>query len=111
MTRRRLLLISLIPALAVILPGATGAQSCSSRIDEALAELKRVVPDMDILQLADARGVLKELCEGPRQTAAASVESDEIEPEPDPDATQVLGLEINKAPPDAKGHDRLKRTH
>ena len=77
------------------------ADECADRTEQGLAELSLVFPAMDDVQAADAERILREVCVGTVTSPAPG----------EPDTPSVLGIELNKAEADSKGHSRLKKSH
>ena len=84
------------------------ADECADRTHQALAELQQVIPEMDVVQTAHATQILHEMCMAPEPAAAQAEGSKAAAGSETP---TVLGVELNKAEPDSKGHARLRRTH
>ncbi len=102
-------MVKLIVTMLLFCMGSVaGAEECVDRTGRALAELQRVIPDMDVFQTAHAKQILQEMCITPEPEAAHAEDS---KPVAESETPTVLGVELNKAEPDSKGHARLRRTH
>jgi hypothetical protein len=84
------------------------ADECADRTRQALTELQQVIPEMDVAQAAQAKQILHKMCIAPEPEAAQAEDS---KPAAGSETPTVLGVELNKAEPDSKGHARLRRTH
>lgn len=110
----------LVIGLTLLVSGSAAAQDCASRTHQALEELSAVFPDMDIEQRMEVNGILTRVCAEPKPGLAtaevkpdASMGPDGPEAKADadePESSGLFGLEFERAAPDAKGHDRLRKT-
>jgi hypothetical protein len=91
----------ILTALMLTLSTGAVAEECAVRTEQGLAELSLVFPAMDEVQAAEAERILGEMCLG----GGTSL------PPGEPDTPSVMGIELNKAEADSKGHSRLKKSH
>ena len=98
----------IVAVLVVGMGNIVAADECADRTRQALAELQQVIPEMDAAQAAQAKQILHEMCIAPEPEAAQAEDS---KPAAGSETPTVLGVELNKAEPDSKGHARLRRTH
>ena len=99
---------AIVTVLLVGVGSIVTAGECADRAGQAFAELQEVIPAMDVAQAAHAKRILGEMCNAPEPEAAPA---DDSKPSSGSDTPTVLGVELNKAEPDSKGHARLRKTH
>jgi hypothetical protein len=91
----------ILAALLFGLGSGAAAEECAGRTKQGLSELSLVFPAMDEVQAADAERILREMCLGTGSSPSLG----------ESDTPSVLGIELNKAEADSKGHSRLKKSH
>jgi hypothetical protein len=98
---------------ALLLPASSRADECDQLAGRALLELAGVYDNMAPDRSDAARDVLLRLCRDARTSrmaeseAGAAVAEREARP---PESTRLLGIEFEKAPPDAAGRSRTRKT-
>jgi hypothetical protein len=97
----------LLIALAFLLPGLAAADYCDERAGAALAELNAVLVDSpDGSQAQVARDVLVRVCRDAQADGASAAASEAAEAE----SSELLGVEIKKAPEGAAGYLRTRKS-
>lgn len=98
-------------ALVAVLPGLAAADYCEERADAALADLAGVLqPAADGASANRAREVLMRVCREARGEGVAEAEEAAAQAKADAETTELLGVEIRKAPEGAAGYERARKT-
>jgi len=96
--------------LVAAMPGLAAADYCKERSEAALADLAGVLqPAADGASANRAREVLMRVCREARGEGVAEAEEAAAQAKADADSTELLGVEIRKAPEGAAGYERTRK--
>lgn len=97
----------------LLLPIGVSANVCDERVERSLQDLQSRLEIHDPESIAAARAVLLDLCQDTqsvlaRESSVARENSEAQAQQAEP--RKLLGIEFEKAPPDAAGRSRTRKT-